>query len=397
MSLYLRGRIAGGDRLISDALQAVQYLEAKGHERPVLMPYNPVARINSYSALLYARLWDYGIAPLPLMSFADLDAMRHPLALGTRVVLHMQWTMEVLRGAQTEAEAKDLAGEFVARLDGFLDAGGRLVHTVHNVLPHDCAFPQIEAGIQQAVADRARMIHILSRGTADAVAQWYTIESAKTVHIPHPHYVGSYPDHVPRDQARYDLGLLPDEVVYALVGAIQPYKGLEQLLDAFDAIREHDARPRRLLVAGKPSEDPRTQELLDRCLLHPYVILRPGLVPDVEMQYYLRAADVAVLPYQRSLNSGVLLLALSFGLPVVAPHNPATDEVTTPDVARLFRPDDAGSLTRALVAADELFTPTARAEAVRIARTYDPREIAEQFACAVSERVATDWPLSAAG
>ncbi len=118
MSLYLRGRIAGGDRLISDALQAVQYLEAKGHERPVLMPYNPVARINSYSALLYARLWDYGIAPLPLMSFADLDAMRHPLALGTRVVLHMQWTMEVLRGAQTEAEAKDLAGEFVARLDG---------------------------------------------------------------------------------------------------------------------------------------------------------------------------------------------------------------------------------------------------------------------------------------
>jgi beta-1,4-mannosyltransferase len=390
MSLYLRGRLAGRDRLSSDALHAVQYLEAKGHERPILMPYNPVARVNPYTALLYGRLWDHGIAPLPLMSFGDLDVMRHPLAMGTRVVLHMQWTLEVLREAQTEAEAKDLAGEFIAGLDRFLAAGGRLAWTVHNVLPHDCAFPRIEASIQQAIADRARMIHILSRGTPDAVAQWFTIEPDKAVHVPHPHYVGSYPDCVPRDQARYDLGLLPDEIVYALVGAIQPYKGLEQLLDTFDTIRAKDQRPRRLLVAGKPAEDPRTAELLDRCLLHPYVILRPGIVPDAEMQYYLRAADLAVLPYRRSLNSGVLMLALSFGLPVVAPANPASDEILSPEVARTFRPDDAGGLARALAAADELLTASARAAAVSVAKKYDPREIAERFAAAIAERVAVD-------
>jgi beta-1,4-mannosyltransferase len=396
MSFYLRGRIAGRDRLMNEAIQAVQYLEALGHERPVLLAYNPVARLNPFTATLYSRLWDYGIAPLPVWRFPDVDVLTPLLAAGTRVALHMHWTLEVLREAETEAEAKDLAGAFVGELDKFLDAGGRLAWTVHNVLPHDCAFPRIEAGVQQAVSDRARMIHVMSRGTAEAVAEWFTIEPDKTVHVPHPNYLGAYPDYIPRDQARYDLGLLPDEVVYALVGAIQPYKGLEQLLDAFDRLCDHDNRPRRLLVAGKASEDPRTQDLLDRCQLHPYVVLRPVAVPDVEMQYYLRAADVAVLPYQRSLNSGVLLLALSFGLPLVAPHNPATEEVVTQEVARIFRPGEPGALAEAMIAADELLTPVARAEAVRIARRYDPNELAERFASAVAGRLTADWPMPAA-
>jgi beta-1,4-mannosyltransferase len=393
MSLYLRGRIGGRDRLMNEAVQALQYLEASGHEQPVLLAYNPVARLNPFTAMLYARLWDHGIAPLPMWRFSDIDVLTPLLSAGTRVALHMHWTLEVLRDAETEAEAKDLAGAFVANLDKFLDAGGRLAWTVHNILPHDCTFPGIEAGVQQAVADRARMIHVMNRGTAAAVAEWFTLEPDKTVHVPHPNYVGSYPDFIPRDQARYDLGLLPDEVVYAFVGAIQPYKGLEELLGALDTVRDHDDRPRRLLVAGKASEDPRTQELLDRCQLHPHVILRPVAVPDVEMQYYLRAADIAVLPYRRSLNSGVLLLALSFGLPVVAARNAATEEIVTPEVARTFRPDEAGTLASAMIAADELLTPAARDQAVRIARRYDPDELAQRFAAAVSERIAADWPM----
>lgn len=395
MSFDLRGRVAGRDRLMRDAVHAVQYLEGNGHERPVLMAYNPVARVNTYSSLMYSRLWQHGIAPLPLIRFTDIDVLLPLLVYqGIRVVLHMQWTSEILRHAETEADAKEKANEFIGLLDRFLGAGGRLTWTVHNVLPHDCRFPHIEATLQQAVADRAWLIHVLNSGTLDATAEWFTIPPKKSVHIPHPHYVGSYPDIVSRDQARYDLGLLPDEVVYAFVGAIKPYKGLEQLLDAFDTVRE-DGRPRRLLVAGLPDDEPDTQKLLDRCLLHPYVELRPYLIPDGELQYYLRAADVAVLPYQRSLNSGVLMLALSFGLPVVAPDIPATAEILTEDVARTFRPGDQGSLASALASADELVTPAAREAARRIALKFDPGELAEQFAALIGQ-VAADWPLASA-
>ena len=396
MSLYLRGRVAGRDRLMRDAVHAVQYLEISGHERPVLMAYNPVARVNTYSSLMYSKLWQHGIAPLPLIRITDLDVLVPLLGnMGVRVVLHMQWTSEILRQATTEADAKEKSNEFIVLLDKFLGAGGRLTWTVHNVLPHDCKFPHIEAALQQAVADRARLVHVLNGGTLDATAEWFTISPEKSVHIPHPHYVGSYPDIVSRDQARYDLGLLPDEAVYLFFGAIKPYKGLEQLLDAFDTVRE-DGRPRRLLVAGFPDDDPGTQNLLDRCLLHPYVELHPVRIPDAELQYYLRAADVAVLPYQRSLNSGVMMLALSFGLPVVAPDIPATAEIVTEEVARTFRPGDQGSLASALASSDELITPAAREAALRMVQRFDPGKLAEQFAVLIG-RVAADWPLDPPG
>ncbi|MDX6392616.1 MAG: hypothetical protein QOJ73_3679 [Streptosporangiaceae bacterium] len=395
MSFYLRGRSIGREQLLGDAIQAVQYLEAMGHEQPVLMAYNPVARRNTYSAQLYSRLWERGIAPVPLLRFADLDTLLPLLSAGTRIILHLQWTSDVLRDAETEAEAKDKAGEFDGRLDAFLGAGGRLTWTIHNVLPHDCRFPQAEARIEQAVAERARLVHVLNHGTVDAVADWLTIDPAKVVSIPHPNYLGSFQDFIPRDQARYDLGLLPDEIVYAFVGAIRPYKGLDLLLDAFDVVRDSGGRPRRLLVAGDASGDAPTQDVLDRCLLHPQVILRQGFVPDGDMQYYMRAADIAVLPYRRSLNSGVLLLALSFGLPVVALDSPATAEITTADVARIFPPDDPGALAKALAAADELLTPAAREAALRIAQQYGRHEIGGQFAAALADRVAADWPLAA--
>lgn len=385
MTSDMRGRVAGRDRLSTDVVHALQYLEAAGHQASTLMPYNPVARINTYSALMYSRLWERGIAPVPLMQIHDLDVLMHLMkGYGARVVLHQQWTSDILRGATSVTEAKYKSEDYLKLLDQFLDAGGQLVWTVHNVLPHDTPYPELEAAMQQEVANRARAIHVLNSGTVEAAAEWFRIPPGKAAHIPHPNYMGSYPDIVSRDQARWDLDLHPDEIVYAFVGAIKPYKGLAQFLDAFDAVAS-DGRPRRLLVAGHPDDDPATQAVLDRCLLHPHVKLYPKRVPDSELQFYLRAADVAVLPYQRSLNSGVLMLALSFGLPVLAPQTPATHDIVTPDVARTFEPGDLASLTAALAATDELLTTAAREEAARIARSFDTPKLAGQFADLIAQ------------
>ena len=42
-------------------------------------------------------------------------------------------------------------------------------------------------------------------------------------------------------------------------------------------------------------------------------------IPDAELQVWLRAADVVVLPFRDILTSGSAILALSFGRAVVAP------------------------------------------------------------------------------
>ena len=42
-------------------------------------------------------------------------------------------------------------------------------------------------------------------------------------------------------------------------------------------------------------------------------------IPDDEVPLYFSAADMTILPYTNILNSGVLLLSLSFDTPVIAP------------------------------------------------------------------------------
>jgi glycosyltransferase involved in cell wall biosynthesis len=48
------------------------------------------------------------------------------------------------------------------------------------------------------------------------------------------------------------------------------------------------------------------------------VLLKTQFIPDEDMEVYLKAADVLVLPYKTIFQSGVLFLGYSFGLPVVA-------------------------------------------------------------------------------
>src|SRR5690606_28870043 len=135
--------------------------------------------------------------------------------------------------------------------------------------------------------------------------------------IPHPAYHGVYPSQLSQGQARAELGIPPDVTVFVLFGLIAPYKGLTELLDAFDQLCEREPGRNVLLVAGAPTDDPETKAGCERLLTHPTAHASLRKIPTEEVQVFLRAADVAVFPYRRMLNSGALALALTFGLPVV--------------------------------------------------------------------------------
>jgi glycosyltransferase involved in cell wall biosynthesis len=351
--------------------------------------------MNPYQALLYSRTWRHGIATVPLYHLDDLDDLvAVASAAGARVVLHLHWTNRILEDSPNESTAKATLAKFVARLDRFVAAGGSVVWTVHNTLPHDARMPALEAALQQAIVDRATMVHVLSANTPQAVAEWFSIPADRVLHVPHPNYIGAYTDVISPEAARWELNIPGDDTVYGLFGAIKPYKGLEHLIDAFDAALQRDPGRRRLLVAGGPDDDPQTEAFLRRCVLHPFVALHARKIPGDEMQVFLRAADIAVLPYLRSLNSGVLMLALSFGLPVVAPAVGAIAEIVTPDIGRTFVPGDRDSLVAALISADELRSAEAREAAVRAARQYDPARLSDQFSRGLAERVRSARPAA---
>jgi beta-1,4-mannosyltransferase len=382
----LRGREQDPGRAVSEALQAIKHLEALGHPEPLIVAYHPVARLNPYQSFLYSRAWHNGAATVPLFRIDQLDGLG-ALAEHAAIVLHLHWLNLVLKDVEGEADAPEAIRAFVDRLDRFRNDGGKVVWSIHNVLPHDARMPGREAELRQAVADRADVVHVLAERTRDATRGYFNYDPEKELHVPLPSFFGAYSDHVSREEARYELGLRPDAVVFAAVGAIKPYKGLIELLDAFDELVSRDPRPRRLLIAGAPGDDPEVNELLERCLLHPFVSLYARTIEPEEIQLFLRAADVAVVPYLRSLNSASLMLALTFGLPAVVPDTPGLSDVVNPQMSRTFEPGNRRSLLAALEGSEELRTPEARTAALAIAQEHDPAELSSRFFEGIRERI----------
>jgi glycosyltransferase involved in cell wall biosynthesis len=386
----MEGQVRGYDfeagELTEAAVKALRALDAAGHE-PILLGYHPVARMNPYHALLYQAVWASGIAALPVVREERIPELTSLAATGVTTVLHLHWLNQVLAEAGTTKEAQRRRRDFLARVDAFRNGGGRLVWTVHNILPHGARFEDEEARLSSDIVERADVIHVLAGGTAGYVEPWFHVDPAKVLHVPHPSYTGAYEDHVSREQARHELGIWPDETVHVVAGAIRPYKGLTDLLDAWDLLGR-DGRPRRLLIAGAPSEEPGIVQLLERAAVHPSVLLHARKIPAGEMQLFLRAADIAVLPYVRSLNSGALMLALTFGLPAVVPEGGGLAEVVDERTSVTFRPGDADSLAEAMRASAALVSPEGRAAAQELVDRHAPGPLSERFATGLRDRLA---------
>ena len=368
-----------------EALAALRALEAAPSD-PLLLGYHPIARLNPYHSLLYQRAWQSGIGPVRIIRDETFPEITDLSRLGFATALHLHWLNLVLANARSAKEARKDRLAFLNRLDRYRDAGGRIVWTVHNLLPHGMRFEDEEAQLSADIVERASVVHTMAAGTRDLVAPWFSIPPEKVLQVAHPSYLRAYEDRISREQARHELGLLPDEAVHVVLGAIRPYKGLTELLDAWDAIAG-DGTPRRLVIAGGPSDEPGIAELLERAAIHPSVLLHAGQVAPADVQIYLRAADVAVLPYVRSLNSGALLLALTFGLPAVVPAGSGLAEVVDERCSATFAVDDPNSLVAALRAVEDLRTPAARAAALEIAQRHDPAVVSERFATGLRERL----------
>jgi D-inositol-3-phosphate glycosyltransferase len=154
--------------------------------------------------------------------------------------------------------------------------------------------------------------------------------------------------------AKRRLGLRDDEKAILFFGRIRPYKGIEYLLDSFRLLSSDERAKYRLIVAGEPkrgSEDylHKIQESVQRDFKQGQVILRIQFIPDEEMEVYLKGADVLVLPYKEIFQSGVLFLAYSFGLPVVATDvGSFREEIVEGSTGFLCQPGDPADLAKAI-------------------------------------------------
>jgi glycosyltransferase involved in cell wall biosynthesis len=283
----------------------------------VVLGYYPEGRLNPFQMLLYCRAAEHGVHPVPLRSIDDIPLVEIARRMGKHAVLHLHWTSPVLEGAADEAEADDRSAEFLDVLDRLMAGGVRIAWTVHNVLPHDCVHPVAEARLRSGLAERADVIHIMNPATFDEVAPHYALPAGKAILVRHPSYRGAYPEQPGRAAARRMMGYRPRDLVVGFVGSIKPYKGLFDLAAALRLVQEEDPYMAAVVAGSFQMDDPEVLEALGAV---PRLDLIPRRTSVLEVTTIMHAADVAVLPYAASLNSGAALLAATFGVPIVAPR-----------------------------------------------------------------------------
>jgi beta-1,4-mannosyltransferase len=355
-------------------------------DRGGLLSYFPVVRGNPFQALLYSGLRSAGLTPVPTYDMDTTTTVANAVAgSGLEFVVHIHWLNVVLAKAEDETEARESMKRYLERLHALADSGARVIWTVHNILPHETRFTELEAELRKEVVSVAERVHVMSPRTRELVAPWFDIPEEKLLTVPHPAYHDVYPSWLSREQARLELGIAPDATVLLLVGRVQPYKGLTELLDAFDTLAAAEPGRFVLLVAGPPNQEPETLEFRERLLTHPAALAALRKIPDEEMQVYLRAADVAVFPYRRSLNSGALALALTFGLPVVVRDDSGESVRLNPSYSIRYDGDQPTGLLDALSESRRLCTKQARACAAGAAERVAPSRVGGAFAAAVRE------------
>lgn len=132
-----------------------------------------------------------------------------------------------------------------------------------------------------------------------------------------------------RASSRRALGVAPDRLVVVCFGFVHPVKGIETLLAAMQVCRASWPGALLWIVGGIESLVLRGAEADDyerrvRWLIRDLglegSVELTGYLPDREAALRLRAADLAVLPFNRgvTLKSGALVTCLRFGLPVLA-------------------------------------------------------------------------------
>ena len=154
-------------------------------------------------------------------------------------------------------------------------------------------------------------------------------------------------------EAKRRLGIARGEKTILFFGAIRPYKGLEYLVAAFQRIApKHESY--RLIIAGEPKKESLRylrdiQATVEKDSSRERVMQKIEFIPDDETELYFKAADVLVLPYTRIFQSGVLFLAYSFGLPVIASDVASfRDDIIEGQTGYLCRPCDEADLANAI-------------------------------------------------
>ena len=180
------------------------------------------------------------------------------------------------------------------------------------------------------------------------IAEKYKIDASQIEVVP----IGLF-DHYPHlDKAacRQKLGISAKySKIILFFGLIRPYKGVSQLVEAFEDLTLEEKEHTLLLIAGEPWEDADAIQKIEESKDREHIKLIAMYIRDEEVPDYFSAADVLVLPYTRASQSAVAHIGIAYGMPIIATQvGGLIESLSKYEGTHFIPPQDREELTKAL-------------------------------------------------
>ncbi len=219
----------------------------------------------------------------------------------------------------------------------------KVISIVDNMIPHEKRIgdKQLSSYFANSVDGFLTM--------SDKVSKDVKSFSHKPVTLsPHPIFA-HFGNPIPKNEARIQLGLNPEDKIIIFFGFIRHYKGLDILLNAMASSTIKEANI-KLMIVGEFYEDAQPYlDLINELGIKDNIILYTHFVPDNEVKKYVCSADFIIQPYRNATQSGVTPLAYHFGIPMLVTNVGAlADTVPNGKVGVVVEPN-AAAITNGII------------------------------------------------
>lgn len=317
--------------------------------------YAPHFETNTYQRLLTESVAANGIEPVLGHNALILPLTRQVIRDDIDLV-HLIWTnpffivkpignARILEGL-SKVGTVGRAVLFIIDLLILKLLGIGIVWTVHNKHNHERHHIRVDHSVSRILGRLADTMTVECETAQETISEIFHISREDQIRvIPEGNYIDAYPSDRDGTRVRETFSIDSNAFLYLFFGQIRKYKDVPGLISAFEDVEAPNAK---LLIAGNPKTKRLENEVRDAIEAVDTVEAELSFIPDNEIQDYMHAADVVVLPYRDIITSGSVLLAMSFGRAVIAPQLGCIPTLINGSKALQYDPESTNGLTESM-------------------------------------------------
>jgi glycosyltransferase involved in cell wall biosynthesis len=304
-------------------------------QREKCIVYSPEYVNNSYQRNLYSESKGCNYEVLPL-NYLVIDDKLVKATFSQRLVFHQHWLKDVYWNAVSMEAGIASIERHIGILKALKSYRATICWTLHNLIDHDVTPLQEELNnfALRQMAEVSDHIFIHTCGAGELLSSHLGRDfSEKFKLLEHPLY---------DDLLRLVRPCLPEEIkqqnldgrrILLSMGMVRPYKGVPDLIRAFQQVVQGIKDHRLHLIIAGQLHDPEVSEMLNGLDEHTRscVSLVARRLQEDELASLMQLAHVSVASYKKILTSGSYYLATTFAKPTVAPQKGMFSEIIKED------------------------------------------------------------------